>query len=160
MTRHPLSPSDGNPLTAILEPERINLALDVPNEVGAICAVSSLLKAHSAIRDFERLQSELLEREKIGSTALASHVAFPHARSNYVDQIVMAAGRSRAGIPFGQSVQKVNLIFVIATPKEQASKYLEVVGRLARLCRNTQIFDRLLAAATAEEFLSVLQSPV
>ena len=160
MTRHPLAPSDGNPLTAVLEPDRIDLDLDVADQFEAIRAVSSLLRANPAIRDFEQLQGELLEREKIGSTALASGVAFPHARSNYVDEIVMAVGRSRAGIQFGQAAQKVNLIFVIATPKEQASKYLETVGRLARLCRNSQIFDRLLAAPTPEEFLKVLESPV
>lgn len=160
MTRRPSSSTSGNPLTALQGPDFIDLDLDVSDQFEAICAVSSLLKAHPAICNFERLQTELLEREKIGSTALASGVAFPHARSDSVEEMVMAAGRSRVGIQFGQAAQQVRLIFVIAVPKEQASRYLETVGRLARLCRNPQTFDRLLAATTAEEFLNVLQSPV
>jgi len=159
MTRHPSSSTGGNPLKALQGPDFIDLDLDVSDQFAAICAVASLLKSHPAICDFERLQTELLEREKIGSTALGSGVAFPHTRSDSVEKMVMAAGRCRAGIQFGQTAQQVRLIFVIAVPKEQASKYLETVGCLTRLCRNRQILDRLLTAATAEEFLNVLQSP-
>ena len=42
----------------------------------------------------------MLEREKLSTTALGHGVAFPHARTTLVTEIVVAVGRSREGVLF------------------------------------------------------------
>ena len=58
-------------------------------------------------------------------------VAFPHARTDLVDEIVVGIGRSHAGIPIGQIAVRARLIFVIGVPERLVNDYLICVGRLA-----------------------------
>ena len=111
----------------------------------------------TAVSDAGKLTVEVLEREKLSPTAMGHGVAFPHARTSAVKQIVMAVGRSREGVTFAGSPDgPVHFFFVIATPPNQVPQYLSVVGRLARLLRSEGVREQLLTAATAEEVRGVL----
>ena len=83
-------------------------------------------------------------------------VAFPHARTDLVDEIVIGVGRSRAGIPFGENQQRAHLIFVIGVPERLLSDYLICVGTLARLVKDQAIRSRVLNAETPREFIEAL----
>jgi mannitol/fructose-specific phosphotransferase system IIA component (Ntr-type) len=71
---------------------------------------------------------------------------------------VVGAGRSLAGVPFQGGKERVHFVFVIATPPDQVPQYLSAVGKLARLLKDGAIRDKLMAAATVEEFLAPLQA--
>jgi mannitol/fructose-specific phosphotransferase system IIA component (Ntr-type) len=83
-------------------------------------------------------------------------VAFPHARTDLVDQIVIGIGRSRAGIPIGANQQRAQLLFVIGVPERLVNNYLICVGTLVRLVRDGAIRSALLQAETAHEFIGAL----
>jgi mannitol/fructose-specific phosphotransferase system IIA component (Ntr-type) len=83
-------------------------------------------------------------------------VAFPHARTDLVDEIAVGVGRSRAGIPFGENQQRAHLIFVIGVPERMLSDYLVCVGTLARLVKDDAIRSVLLKTETAREFIDAL----
>ena len=110
------------------------------------------------MRDCTRLADAVLEREKLSTTALGHGVAFPHARTAEVSGIVVAAGRSREGVKFGGSDERVHFLFVIGTPPDRVAQYLALVGRLARLLKEEAVRAQLLAATTPEEFLNPLRS--
>ncbi len=77
-----------------------------------------------------------MEREQKSSTVANGGVAFPHARTQLVDQILLGIGRSRKGVFFGEGKEPVHLIFVIAVPQQMVNDYLICVGALARLVRH------------------------
>ncbi len=104
--------------------------------------------------DIERFRRELIAREELRSTAAGFGVAFPHARTDAVSEIVIAAGRSDGGVLFGEEL--VHFIFVIGTPREKANEYLVAVGTLARLMRSEKTRAALGKAGTPEEFIRVL----
>ena len=83
-------------------------------------------------------------------------VAFPHVRTDLVDQIVVGIGRSRAGIPFGENALRVRLIFVIGVPERLVNDYLICLGTLARLVKDDATRTALLGAQTPREFLDAL----
>ena len=120
----------------------------------AILEVAGILKPEADVRDFDRFCRELLARDEMRSTAAGYGVAFPHARTDAVKEIVVAAGRCIDGVLFGE--ESVHFIFVIGTPREKASEYLVTVGTLARLLRKEKIRTALLGASTPEEFIRVL----
>ena len=127
------------------------------NEEEAIRAVAGLLASHPAMSDAGQFITEVLAREKLSPTAMGHGVAFPHARTSGVRQIVMAIGRSRDGVPFaGAADGPVHFFFVIGTPPNQVPQYLAVVGRLARLLKNEGVREQLLQATTAEAVRAVL----
>jgi mannitol/fructose-specific phosphotransferase system IIA component (Ntr-type) len=99
----------------------------------------------------------VLSREEASSTLSENGVAFPHARTELVDQIALAIGRSRAGVPWNDEGKRVRLIFLLAVPRRLVNDYLVLVGTLARVTRDQQYRDALFAAATPAEFIAVLR---
>jgi mannitol/fructose-specific phosphotransferase system IIA component (Ntr-type) len=84
--------------------------------------------------------------------------AFPHARTDLVDEIVVGIGRSHAGILFGHNGVRARLIFVIGVPERLVNDYLICVGTLVRLVRDDTIRSALLHAETPREFIDALTS--
>jgi mannitol/fructose-specific phosphotransferase system IIA component (Ntr-type) len=99
---------------------------------------------------------QLLARERMHSSVVESGVAFPHARTDLVDEIVIGVGRSRAGIQFPENQQRAHLMFVIGVPERLVSDYLICVGALARLVKDEAIRSKLLNAGTRREFVDAL----
>jgi mannitol/fructose-specific phosphotransferase system IIA component (Ntr-type) len=104
----------------------------------------------------ETFLEQVLTREQLHPSIVENGVAFPHARTDLVDAIVIGVGRSRAGIPFGQNEQRAHLIFVIGVPERLLSDYLVCVGTLARLVKDETIRTRLLKAETPHQFIEAL----
>jgi mannitol/fructose-specific phosphotransferase system IIA component (Ntr-type) len=134
------------------------IALDVAGETEweAIGHVAGLLRGNGAVVDPDRLRDEVIEREKVSSTATPAGVAFPHSRTSAVKELVVALGRSREGIHFSQSGHLVHFIIVIGTPREMVREYLQLVARLARLFKDAALREELLRAGTAKEIVSRL----
>jgi mannitol/fructose-specific phosphotransferase system IIA component (Ntr-type) len=137
----------------LLQPARISLDIAATEKDAAILEVAAILRRDAGVLAFDRFCLELLARDKMRSTAAGYGVAFPHARTDAVGEIVIAAGRSVGGIHFGEEL--VHFIFVIGTPLEKASDYLVAVGTLARLLRTEKVRAALAKAATPEEFIRV-----
>ena len=145
---------------ALLSPDRVLLDLRADDEAAAIRSVAGVFAGHPEVTDPTKLAGEVIDRERLSSTALGYGVAFPHARTALVKEIVVAAGRSAAGVPFVGSPEPVRFIFVIGTPPDRAAQYLALVGTLARLLRSDAVRQKLLAAATPDDFVAVLRAAV
>ncbi len=141
-----------------LKPEYILFDLKAGTETEAIEEVANVLKDDPRIHDFAAFREELFSREKLSPTALGSGVAFPHARTDQVSEIVIAAGRSREGVWFKKSEEKVHLIFVIGTPTRSVRDYLRLIASLAALLRHPAGREKLMQAQTAGQFLAVLNA--
>jgi mannitol/fructose-specific phosphotransferase system IIA component (Ntr-type) len=138
----------------LLQPSRISLDIAATEKNAAILEVATLLKKEGAMVDYPMFCDELIARDELRSTAAGYGVAFPHARTDAVKEIVIAAGRSVAGIKFGE--ETVHFIFVIGTPREKVAEYLVAVGTLARTLRVDKKRASLENAATGEEFIKAL----
>ena len=85
-------------------------------------------------------------------------LAFPHARTKLVDEIILGIGRSEAGIPWTNKGETAHLIFLIAVPERLISDYLVVVGAIARATRDRPLRTLLLHAENMDEFIATLLS--
>ena len=149
----------GLKVAALLRPETINLNLQSRDKIGVLREVANLLAQSQRVANFEIFFSEILERERISTTALAYDVAIPHARTEQCTEILLAVGRSVAGVDFGvPNSQPVRLVFLIGTPKQMVTEYLRVVGNLARLLRQDSLREKLITAADAREFIQLLDA--
>jgi mannitol/fructose-specific phosphotransferase system IIA component (Ntr-type) len=98
----------------------------------------------------------VLQREEAHPSVVENGIAFPHARTDLVDEIVVGIGRSRAGILFGHNKVRARLIFVIGVPERLVNDYLICVGTLVRLVRDDAIRSALLHAQTRRDVVDAL----
>jgi mannitol/fructose-specific phosphotransferase system IIA component (Ntr-type) len=138
----------------------VDLDLRAKTEAEAIQTLAQLFLGNSNVLDLAAFQREVLDRESLCPTATGKGLAFPHARTDSVREIVMAVGRSREGVRFEQCGETAHLIFMIGTPPGKVREYLGLVGRLARLLKMEGVREKLMRATSAEEFLSLLDVKV
>ena len=127
-----------------------------PNAIREIVDVLASDISGRKIAKPEAFLEQVFDGEQTHPSVVENGVAFPHARTDLVDEIVIGVGRSRAGIPFGENQQRANLIFVIGVPERLLSDYLVCVGTLARLVKNKTIRSRLLNAEAPRAFIEAL----
>src|SRR5512140_3387242 len=104
-------------LSSLLEPSRILLNIQSTKRTAALSEVAKLLENHPNVLNFAGVYQELLARERLDTTCLGNEVALPHARTEHVKKIVIAVGRSTAGVHFENCDQTVRLMFLLGTPK-------------------------------------------
>jgi mannitol/fructose-specific phosphotransferase system IIA component (Ntr-type) len=122
----------------------------------ALREIIQLLAQNRKIDDAEGFLEQVLAREQEHLSVVENGVAFPHARTDLVNEIVIGIGRSRAGIPIGAAQQRARLIFVIGVPERLVNDYLICVGTLARLVKDDTTRSALLHAETARQFIEAL----
>lgn len=144
-------------LSKLLDPARITLAVQSTKRTTALNEVARLLETHPDVANFQGFYNELLARERLDTTCLGNEVALPHARTEHVKKIVLAVGRSDAGVLFENSNQTVRLMFVLGTPKSNPTDYLILVGALCRLIKDAPHREALLAAPTPEAFIATVR---
>jgi len=142
-------------LADLLDEKNVALQLRARKQANALREIIQLLAANGKIGHPEKFLGTVLAREQASPSAVERSVAFPHARTDFVDRIVLGIGRSRAGIPFGKG-QRARLIFVIGVPQRLINDYLICVGTLARLLKDDVIRAALLHAKTPRQLLDAL----
>jgi mannitol/fructose-specific phosphotransferase system IIA component (Ntr-type) len=143
-------------LAELLDEKQVILRLRSRKLPNALREIIQLLAQNGKINDPQRFLEQVLTREQAHPSVVENGVAFPHARTDLVDEIVLGIGRSRAGIPIGTDHRRARLIFVIGVPERLVNDYLICVGTLARLVRDDAIRSRLLHAQTPQEFIEAL----
>ena len=149
----PIAPAD------LLHEQQVILRLRSRKPANAIREIVDVFASDISGRKIDKPEAfleQVLALEQTHASVVENGVAFPHARTDLVDEIVIGIGRSRAGIPFGENQQRAHLIFVIGVPERLLSDYLVCVGTLARLVKDETIRSRLLNAETPHEFIEAL----
>ena len=145
-------------LADLVDPKQITLNLRAETQEEAMREIVGLLVGAGKIDNPEKFLEQLEAREAANSTYAAYGVAFPHARTKLVDEIVVGIGRSEAGIPWTGKGEVAHLIFLIAVPERLISDYLVVVGTIARTTKDRPLRTLLLHAESTDEFIATLLS--
>jgi len=143
-------------LSDLLDEKQVILRLRSRKLPNALREITHLLAQNGKIDNAEAFLEQVFARERARPSAVEHGVALPHARTDFVTEIVLGIGRSRAGIPFGESGVRARLIFVIGVPQRLVSDYLICVGTLVRLVKDDAIRSILLNADTVQESLDAI----
>ncbi len=143
-------------LADLLDEQQVILRLRSRKPANAIGEIAQMLAHIGKIAGSEAFLEQVLARERTHPSVVENGVAFPHARTDLVEEIMIGVGRSRAGIPFGEHQPRAHLIFVVGVPERLISDYLICVGTLSRLVQDEKIRSTLLGAETPREFVDAL----
>ena len=102
--------------------------------------------------DGHGLTSDLLDRERLQSTALGGGIAVPHVYHSQFQQVVIAVARCAEGIPFDDAPdgEVVRAVFLLLLPEGRPELHLMLLGRLGRLMDRPDFMTRFLAAPNGE----------
>ncbi len=131
----------------LIQPSHIIGALGATSKRGALAEMAGLLTDF----DQDKLEAALLDREAVGSTAIDTGIAVPHAKLAAATTIQVCFGRSQAGIQWGApDRQLVHLIFLMVAPMSASERYLQTLATLCRFLRDSSNRRRLLSSTDGE----------
>ena len=87
-------------LDGLLDPKHVALDLRGSTAGEAVWEIVELLRESGELNKPSEFFEAVMAREEKASTVANGGVAFPHARTELVDQILLGIGRSRKGIVF------------------------------------------------------------
>ena len=144
-------------LSKFCEENLVTFNLDAKTKEEAIDQLVELASGSSMIKDRDQLLKDVKEREELVTTGVGYGVAFPHAKTRSVKGIVIAFGRSEAGVDFdAMDHQPVNLFFLIAAPEDAIGAHLNVMARLSYLMKSEENRKKLLAASSPGDVLTLI----
>ena len=114
----------------------------------------------SAVPTLDRaeLYAMLLEREKLGTTAMGDGIAIPHARIESLDRVLAVFGLSRAGVDFDSlDARPTHLFFLLVAPGREGSAHLLLLARLSRLLGIDAFRARLREVGTTDELFRAIE---
>jgi nitrogen PTS system EIIA component len=143
-------------LTELLTPAQVIMPVTARDKVGVIAELTRHLTNRWGC-DYEHVLGAVQEREAGGSTGIGFGVAIPHARSAGVPELSLVCGVSPSPVPFDSiDGEPVRLFFLIVGPPASAGQHVKILGRIAKLVRHESVRQRLVGAATPNEFYNVL----
>jgi PTS system nitrogen regulatory IIA component len=106
----------------------------------------------------ERTVLELLiQRERLGSTAIGGGVAIPHARIATLDRVYGLFARLERPIDFDAiDNEPVDLVFMLLTPTNAGADHLKALARVSRLLRDQPTCRKLRGATSADAIYALL----
>jgi mannitol/fructose-specific phosphotransferase system IIA component (Ntr-type) len=140
----------------ILQPTDVNLTLRAGDKASAVDEVLGMVRGDSRVANWERLRASVIERDAPALEEDGRCICIAHGRTDAVTSLVLAAGRSEAGIACPETQRRVHLIFVAGIPAAMDSEYLRMVGAIARVCRNPVLMAELMEAEDGATFVACL----
>ncbi len=141
----------------ILSPERI-VFMEHQTKRDALVRLSQTLATAPQIKDAKELETEILRREELMSTAMGRGIAIPHVRISSVTDLVVAVGISRVDIIDFQAIDEVpvRLLFMIAAASNQHNYYLQTLSYFTSKLKEQELRDSLLKSTDQMEAYRLL----
>ena len=146
-------------ITDLVAPEAIVPALKVSSKKQALQELSARASALTAQNE-RAIFEVLLQREKLGTTAVGYGVAIPHGKLPKLTKMFGLFARLDRPIDFeALDGQPVDLVFLLLAPEGAGADHLKALARVARLLRDQDTANKFRAARDAQALYAVLAMP-
>ena len=146
-------------LTDIIELNNIKVPLKAMEKHQAITELIDLLFEWELISDYDAIHEAVMKREAVRSTGVGQGFAVPHCKSNVVDRMVMALGKTVKPIDFESIDSKpVSMIVLLLSPADQTGPHIQALANISRLMTAPEYRQELWNCMSAEElYKKILQ---
>lgn len=147
------------PLDDLIAPNAVLPALKVNGKKQALQELAA--KAAELTGGNERaILDVLIQREKLGSTAVGNGIAIPHGKLPNLPHLFGIFARLGRPIDFeALDGQPVDLICLLLAPEGAGADHLKALARIARLLRGQDVARTLREAENGEAIYAILSSP-
>ena len=142
----------------LLDKNLIKVPVDSVAKNDLLEELVNLLDENGKLKDRSLALSDVLKREQLCSTGLERGIAVPHAKTDSVEEMVMAIGISPSGMEFNAlDGEPSSLFFMILAPPDMAGPHIEVLSDIAKVTKSNAICRLLKAAENADEVLELFE---
>ena len=147
-------------LGEILQQDAVLPELAAETKADALAELAApLLAPYPELRAVDVI-SILSQRESLGSTAVGEGIAIPHGKIPGLLKMLLAVGRSRAGIDFSApDHQLCHIFFLILMPEQGAGQHLRLLAQIARRAKDPVFRHEVNMAETAGQIRQALVDP-
>lgn len=146
-------------LSKFCDENLIKFDLKATSKKAVIEELVDLAAGSPLVKNRDELLQDIIHRENMVTTGIGYGVAFPHAKTKATKGIVIAFGRSEAGLDFDAMDKKpVHVFFMIAAPEDAIGAHLNVMARLSYIMKSAENRESLLTVSSPGELLSILDS--
>ena len=129
------------------------------NKEAIINEMVDLFKNDARVTDIEKVRQCVLDREKIMSTGVGEGFAIPHGKTNSVNEILAAFGKTRIPIEYqALDNQPVNLVFLLVGKENLVSTHIKLLSRISRMMNKDEFRAALVEAGSSDEILSMFRN--
>ncbi len=123
----------------------------------ALVRIADFLAAGNGLAS-EEVAAALIERERLGTTAVGDGFAIPHCKLTGLDSIIVGYARFDSGIDFrAADGMPVTTFLVVLSPPHQPALHLQVLSQIARTLKHEAIRDQLRAATDSAQVLEIIK---
>jgi len=117
------------------------------------------LKKRNKITKGKDLYEKLIQRERLGSTAIGDGVAIPHCKIKGVKDPILFLAVSKKGVNFYSVDSKpAYVFFLVVSSPDNPSLNLQILAAIAHLVRKANsLLKKILEAKSIAEILDVIQ---
>lgn len=144
-------------LTQLLDPSNVAVGIDASDKEALINAVIDLIADRDVVLDAGAMRQAVFEREKTMSTGVGKGLGLPHAKTSAVDGILAALAVAKAPVDFeSMDNEPVRIVFLLVGKRDSKSQHVRILSRISRMMNQKDTRERVLAANSSEELLSVI----
>ncbi len=147
-----------------LRPENIFLNAKLPDKDAVLRFAADACVRNRIVNDGDALYNGLRQREQSMSTGIGDGIAFPHSTHPEATDAAVLLIRPSKPLDF-ESIDSlpVDIILTIVIPEHQTALHLQILGGIARLCKNREVLKTVRKARDSEslwEFIRTLEEKI
>ena len=145
-------------ISALLSPQRIFLDTEISSKKKLLELIANIVADQTQLAE-PLIYSNLLNRERLGSTGLGHGFAVPHARVENLDKTIGCLFRLKEPVNFeAPDNQPVDLVFTIIIPQEATEEHLLILSSIARIFSQTDVCEAIRSATSRDEIAQIIKS--
>jgi mannitol/fructose-specific phosphotransferase system IIA component (Ntr-type)/CBS domain-containing protein len=145
-------------LARFFDPDLVEINLKADSKIEAIGKLTDIFCRKYPTKNKDEIMQSIMDREEHGSTSFGRGFAFPHARTDAVDDLFIVFGICREGIK-SDAVDGVplNVICLLLTPRNISRLYLQTLSALASLARRPDILNIIMKIDSSQNLIDLIE---
>lgn len=142
-------------MSKLFDVKYVDLDLNTAEKFETIRHLAAL--AENRLEDIDKYVEDVKVREAMSSTGIGDGVAIPHAKSSWVKIPTVIVGKSFKGIDWeALDDEPVNLVFLIAVPKNGGDAHLKILQTLAVSLMDDEFKEEILSTNDKQAICDML----
>lgn len=136
---------------------RINTDLKARTKDEAIRELLDMLDQEGVSYTYDKVMESIREREEVENTSYGHGFAFPHARTDVVNELYILIGISKDGLEDKTPDDvPLHVVCLLLTPSTIAKLYLQTLSGLATFARQPGILEKLLGIENKNDLIKIV----
>ena len=146
-------------LLSYISAEHTIISLKGETKEEIITELVDMLHEKGKILDRDMVLSDVWERENVMNTGMEHGIALPHAKTDGVDDLLVAVGIKKEGVDFGSVDGERSRIFIMMiSPRKASVPYLEFLAAVGSVLNDETTRESVINAHTAEVAAMLLRT--